>query len=60
MTEKTEGAAAAAKGATRTAVKLLKEHRHAGKDHPAGATIHVTARQRTFLVEMEVIAPEGK
>lgn len=60
MTEKTAPGADAQKKATRFPVKLLKTHTHAGKEHEAGATIHVTARQRTFLVESEVIAPEAK
>jgi|GEM_PF-2939674 len=61
MTDKPESAGAAApKPAQRFPVKLLKPHTHAGKEHEAGATIHVTARQRTFLAESEVIAPEAK
>lgn len=60
MTEKTVPGAEAPQKAKRFEVKLLKPHTHAGKDHEAGATIHVTERQRTFLVESEVIAPEAK
>lgn len=63
MTDKTVSAGPAApkvEPAQRFPVKLLKPHRHAGKDRNAGETIHVTARQRTFLVESEVIAPEAK
>jgi hypothetical protein len=60
MTEKTAPGAEAPKKATRFDVKLLVPHTHAGKEHEAGATINVTARQRTFLVESKVIAPEAK
>lgn len=60
MTEKTVLGAEAPKKAARFEVKLLKPHTHAGKEHEAGATIHVTARQRTFLAGSEVIAPEAK
>lgn len=63
MTDKPESAGASApkpKPVPRFPVKLLKPHTHAGKDHEAGTTIHVTDRQRTFLVESKVIAPEAK
>lgn len=60
MTEKTTPGADAPNKAPRFDVKLLKPHTHAGKDLEAGATINVTARQRTFLAESEVIAPEAK
>lgn len=60
MTEKTSPGAEASKKAPRFDVKLLVPHTHAGKEHEAGATIHVTARQRTFLAGSEVIAPEAK
>lgn len=52
--------AATPKQTERFDVKLLKPHTHAGKDLQAGAIINVTARQRAFLVESEVIAPEAK
>lgn len=60
MTEKTAPGAEASKKAPRFDVKLLKPHTHAGKEHEAGATINVTDRQRIFLVESKVIAPEAK
>lgn len=60
MTEKTAPGAEAPKKAQRFPVKLLKPHTHAGKELEAGATIQVTERQRVFLAESEVIAPEAK
>lgn len=50
----------ATRKAPRTEEKLIKEHRHAGKDLAVGDTIKVTARQRKWLQEMEVIAAEAK
>lgn len=63
MTEKyiqPSASAPAEKALPRFDVKLIKEHRHAGKDLEAGETIKVTARQRTWLAEQKIIAAEAK
>lgn len=36
-------------------VKLAKSHKHAGEDHPKGATIDVTAPERDFLIRAGVV-----
>lgn len=38
-------------------VKLIKPHTHAGEDREPGETIKVTAAQRDWLREAEVIEP---
>ncbi|WP_462382300.1 DUF7210 family protein [Pseudomonas sp. Marseille-QA0892] len=48
------------KKAPRTEVKLAKPHRHEGQDLAVGSTIKVTARQRKWLQELEVIEQESK
>jgi hypothetical protein len=48
------------KKAPRTEAKLVKPHRHDGQDLAVGSTIKVTARQRKWLQELEVIAKEAK
>ncbi|WKE65072.1 hypothetical protein PVT67_15625 [Gallaecimonas kandeliae] len=37
-------------------VVLLKDHKHGGKPFKKGATITVTAAQRQFLIERDIIA----
>jgi hypothetical protein len=38
------------------AVKLVKDHTHAGKDYKAGETIEVNAAEKAWLKALDVIA----
>ncbi|MNF81920.1 hypothetical protein D3C84_642120 [compost metagenome] len=45
----------ASQAAGRVSVVLAKPHTHAGKDYQPGDTITVTAKQKAFLEENEVL-----
>ncbi len=40
-------------------VVLLKDHTHGGKKHKKDAKISVTAKQRKFLIDREIIAKDS-
>lgn len=58
MSKQTETAAKPAAKPELFKVKLLKEHKHGGKQKAIGDTIYVTAPERDFLRKHGVIAPE--
>ena len=55
MSKQSETAAKPAAKPELHKVKLAKPHKHAGEDHPKGATITVTAPERDFLIHAGVV-----
>ena len=39
-------------------VRLLKDHKHAGRKEPAGKKIKVTAGEKAWLAAQKIIAPD--
>ena len=41
-------------------IKLLKPHRHAGRDYPAGSTLTLRQDKAQWLISLQVAEPAAK